>query len=218
MNNNNNNGVEATMSAVMDSVHDAQPHVPATTGTMEMKSLTSGSVILHDRNNNNNNNQAEAAEEEQCVVPLLHNANDVEELWALLQDVAQMLLSWSWEGVMGIEEALQHIVQAYHVERGIEKEDHLNFQCLVWAQEAMLTLDGRTAFIRQYPGFPALKALNAYRRFIHRLKGGELTIQQARQSLEKDVKSIEAVWPKIIRLLGCECLTLGFTIDIVQST
>ena len=68
----------------------------------------------------------------------------------LLHDLSQLLLSWSWEGVVGYEEIVTKVANTYGVE-----DVTVNME----AQAATIVVNGEINFVKgDIPGFPPMRA------------------------------------------------------------
>lgn len=131
---------------------------------------------------------------------------DVDEVFSLVSDLGQLLLNWSWEGTLGLEDKIERVAGAYNQE----------IVSLVTAESAVVQMGSREAFLKALPGIPPLAALPGLKQLLIKIEGGKLRPDAARQVL-KQVAETESVYSPLLRIIGVMMLSFGFAIDIVGT-
>jgi uncharacterized membrane protein YjjP (DUF1212 family) len=133
-------------------------------------------------------------------------APGVDEVFPLVSDLGQLLLNWSWQGTLGIEEEIERVAGAYDQE----------VVSLVTAESAVIQMGSRDAFLKGLPGIPPLAALPSLKSLLIDVEAGKLIPEVAREKL-KQVAEIGSVYSPLLRIFGVMLLSFGFAIDIVGT-
>jgi uncharacterized membrane protein YjjP (DUF1212 family) len=130
----------------------------------------------------------------------------VDEVFPLVSDLGQLLLNWSWEGTLGIEDKIERVAGAYDQE----------VVTLVTAESAAIQMGSRDAFLKGLPGIPPLAALPSLKSLLIDIEAGKFIPEVAREKL-KQVAEIGSVYSPPLRVFGVMLLSFGFAIDIVGT-
>lgn len=135
------------------------------------------------------------------------NADDVR---ALLRELSQQLLAWSWEGVVGYEEMVERVGRTYgYADTTIAME----------AQLAMIKLepDEEMTFVKGgIPGFPPMAYTQTLKDLLADIYAGKLSVDQARTAL-KALHDKEPPYPPFLNWLGVVIVSIGFAVDVVGT-
>jgi len=135
---------------------------------------------------------------------------DAAEVSALLCELSQQLLAWSWEGVAGYEEAVERVGRAYGYE---------DTTVIMEAQAAMIKLepDGRGTFVKSgIPGFPPMAYTQNVKDLLADIYAGKLSVTEARKALQ-DLHGKEPPRSPFLVWLGVVIVSIGFAVDIVGT-
>lgn len=135
------------------------------------------------------------------------NADDVR---ALLRELSQQLLAWSWEGVVGYEEMVERVGRTYGYE---------DTTVAMEAQLAMIKLepDEEMTFVKGgIPGFPPMAYTQTLKDLLADIYSGKLSVAEARKSL-KALHDKEPPYPPILNWLGVVIVSIGFAVDVVGT-
>jgi len=135
---------------------------------------------------------------------------DASEVRALLCELSQQLLAWSWEGVVGYEEVVERVGRAY----GYDETT-----VIMEAQAAMITLEGegQTTFVKGgIPGFPPLAYTQDVKDLLADIYAGKLSVAEARAAL-KSLHEKEPPRSPFFVWLGVVIVSVGFAVDIVGT-
>ena len=135
------------------------------------------------------------------------NAGDVR---ALLRELSQQLLAWSWEGVVGYEEMVERVGRTYGYE---------DTTVVMEAQLAMIKLepDEEMTFVKGgIPGFPPMAYTQTLKDLLADIYEGKLSVAEARKSL-KALHDKEPPYPPFLNWLGVVIVSIGFAVDVVGT-
>ena len=135
------------------------------------------------------------------------NADDVR---ALLRELSQQLLAWSWEGVVGYEEMVERVGRTYGYE---------DTTVAMEAQLAMIKLeaDEEMTFVKGgIPGFPPMAYTQTLKDLLADIYSGKLSVAEARKSL-KALHDKEPPYPPFLNWLGVVIVSIGFAVDVVGT-
>jgi len=135
------------------------------------------------------------------------NADDVR---ALLRELSQQLLAWSWEGVVGYEEMVERVGRTYGYE---------DTTVAMEAQLAMIKLeaDEEMTFVKGgIPGFPPMAYTQTLKDLLADIYSGKLSVAEARKSL-KTLHDKEPPYPPFLNWLGVVIVSIGFAVDVVGT-
>jgi uncharacterized membrane protein YjjP (DUF1212 family)/uncharacterized membrane protein YjjB (DUF3815 family) len=135
------------------------------------------------------------------------NADDVR---ALLRELSQQLLAWSWEGVVGYEEMVERVGRTYGYE---------DTKVAMEAQLAMIKLepDEEMTFVKGgIPGFPPMAYTQNLKDMLADIYEGKLSVAEARKVLET-LHDKEPPYPPILNWLGVVIVSIGFAVDVVGT-
>jgi uncharacterized membrane protein YjjP (DUF1212 family)/uncharacterized membrane protein YjjB (DUF3815 family) len=136
--------------------------------------------------------------------------SDAGEVRALLNELSQQLLAWSWEGVVGYEEMVERVGRTY---------GYPDTTVIMEAQAAMIKLepDGQGTFVKGgIPGFPPMAYTQTLKDMLADIFAGKLSVSDARSSL-KALHEKEPPYPAILNWLGVVIVSIGFAVDIVGT-
>ena len=103
---------------------------------------------------------------------------DADEVRALLRELSQQLLAWSWEGVVGYEEMVERVGRTY---------GYADTTVVMEAQLAMIKLeaDEHMTFVKGgIPGFPPMAYTQDIKNLLADIYEGKLGVAEARKALE----------------------------------
>ena len=135
------------------------------------------------------------------------NADDVR---ALLRELSQQLLAWSWEGVVGYEEMVERVGRTYGYE---------DTTVAMEAQLAMIKLepDEEMTFVKGgIPGLPPMAYTQTLKDLLADIYSGKLSVAEARKSL-KALHDKEPPYPPFLNWLGVVIVSIGFAVDVVGT-
>jgi uncharacterized membrane protein YjjP (DUF1212 family) len=135
-----------------------------------------------------------------------HEKPVIDDVFPLVTDLGQLLLDWSWEGTVGLEDKIDRTAEAYDQD----------VTTLIGAETAIIQMGDRDSFLKALPGIPPLAALPRLKRWLLDVEGGELAPGAAREQL-KDVAATGPVYSPLLRIFGVMALSFGFSIDIVGT-
>jgi len=135
---------------------------------------------------------------------------NADEVRALLRELSQQLLAWSWEGVVGYEEMVERVGRTY------------GYQDTTVAMEAQLAMiklepDDEITFVKGgIPGFPPLAYTQDIKNLLADIYEGKLGVAEARKALEA-LHEKEPPYPPILNWLGVVIVSIGFAVDVVGT-
>lgn len=130
------------------------------------------------------------------------------EVRAYLCELSELLLSWSWEGVVGYEAMVTQAAKAF---------GHDDVTVVFSAETATIQLDGQVSIVKTaMPGFPALAATQDLKNHLADVFDGKLTVPEARDALES-VRHREPPYATFAVWLGVIIVSAGFAVDIVGT-
>ncbi len=135
---------------------------------------------------------------------------DAGEVLALLDELSQQLLGWSWEGVVGYEEMVERVGRTY---------GYPEVTVLMEAQSAMIKLkpEGRATFVKgDIPGFPPMAYTQNLKDMLADIYAGKLSVAEARNAL-KTLHDKEPPYPPFLNWLGVVIISIGYAVDIVGT-
>ena len=134
--------------------------------------------------------------------------SDASEVRALLCDLSERMLAWSWEGVIGYEEMVEKVDRVYGYE---------DTKVYMEAQSALIGLDAQTSFVKiGLPGFPPLTHTQALKNLLADIYDRAVPVADARARLReiaerKPPYAIPVVW------FGVIAISMSFAVDIVGA-
>jgi uncharacterized membrane protein YjjP (DUF1212 family)/uncharacterized membrane protein YjjB (DUF3815 family) len=135
---------------------------------------------------------------------------DPAEVRALLRELSQLLLKWSWEGVAGYEEMVERVGRTYGYD---------DTTVLMEAQSAMIKLEpeGRGTFVKGgIPGFPPMAYTQTLKDMLADIYAGKLSVTEARKAIE-GLSAKEPPYGPFLVWLGVVIVSIGFAVDIVGT-
>ena len=135
---------------------------------------------------------------------------DAKEVRALLSELSQLLLAWSWEGVVGYEEMVERVGRTYGYD---------DTTVIMEAQSATIKLeaDGQPTFVKGgIPGFPPMAYTQDLKNMLADIYAGKLSVSEARAAL-KSLHDKEPPYPAFLVWLGVVIVAMGFAVDIVGT-
>ena len=135
---------------------------------------------------------------------------DANEVRALLRELSEQLLAWSWEGVVGYEEMVERVGRTYGYE---------DTTVAMEAQLAMIKLeaDEEMTFVKGgIPGFPPMAYTQTLKDLLADIYSGKLSVAEARKSL-KALHDKEPPYPPFLNWLGVVIVSIGFAVDVVGT-
>jgi uncharacterized membrane protein YjjP (DUF1212 family) len=130
------------------------------------------------------------------------------EVSDLLCELSQLLLAWSWEGVVGYEEMVQRVGRSYGYDDII---------VIMEAQSATIQLDRHTAIVKGgIPGIPPLAHTQDLKCLLADIYAGKLSVSEARTALKK-LRDKEPPYSIFLVWLGVVIVSIGFAVDIVGT-
>jgi uncharacterized membrane protein YjjP (DUF1212 family) len=133
-------------------------------------------------------------------------APGVDAVFPLVSDLGQLLLNWSWEGTLGLEDKIERVAGAYGQK----------VVSLINAESAIIQMGSREAFLKGLPGIPPLAALPSLKSWLIDVEGGKTVPEAAREKL-KQIAETGPVYSPFLRIFGVMMLSFGFAIDIVGT-
>jgi uncharacterized membrane protein YjjP (DUF1212 family)/uncharacterized membrane protein YjjB (DUF3815 family) len=136
--------------------------------------------------------------------------SDAGEVLALLTELSQQLLAWSWEGVAGYEEAVEQVGRTY---------GYADTTVLMEAQSAMIKLEpeGRGTFVKVgIPGFPPMAHTQDLKNMLADIYAGKLSLSEARGVL-KSIHEKKPPYSPLLVWLGVVVISLAFAVDLVGT-
>jgi uncharacterized membrane protein YjjP (DUF1212 family)/uncharacterized membrane protein YjjB (DUF3815 family) len=133
---------------------------------------------------------------------------EITQVKKLLHDIAQLLLSWSWEGVVGYEELLTCVSKTYGYDDIV-----VNFE----AQSATIVLNGEISFVKGgIPGFPPMAYTQNLKNIFADIFAGKLSIIEAQNAI-KELSVKEGPYKAWLIWLGIIIVSMGFAVDVVGT-
>jgi uncharacterized membrane protein YjjP (DUF1212 family) len=133
---------------------------------------------------------------------------DAGEVRALLCELSQLLLKWSWEGVVGYEEITERVGRTY---------GYGDTTVMMQAQSGTIELDGQTVFVKGgIPGFPPMAYTQDLKCLLADIYADKLSVSEARQAV-KELGDREPPYPPFLVWLGVVIISIGFAVDIVGT-
>jgi uncharacterized membrane protein YjjP (DUF1212 family)/uncharacterized membrane protein YjjB (DUF3815 family) len=135
---------------------------------------------------------------------------NADEVRALLRELSQQLLAWSWEGVVGYEEMVERVGRTY---------GYGDTTVIMEAQSAMIKLeaDEHMTFVKGgIPGLPPLAYTQILKNLLADIYAGKLSVAEARSALEALHKK-EPPYPPFLNWLGVVIVSIGFAVDVVGT-
>jgi uncharacterized membrane protein YjjP (DUF1212 family)/uncharacterized membrane protein YjjB (DUF3815 family) len=135
---------------------------------------------------------------------------DADQVRALLCELSQQLLAWSWEGVVGYEEMVERVGRTYGYD---------DTTVIMEAQSAMIKLEpeGRGTFVKGgIPGFPPMAYTQDLKNMLADIYAGKLSVPEARTAL-KSLHDKEPPYPPFLNWLGVVIVSIGFAVDVVGT-
>ena len=135
---------------------------------------------------------------------------NADEVRALLRELSQQLLAWSWEGVVGYEEMVERVGRTYGYD---------DTTVAMEAQLAMIKLepDEEMTFVKGgIPGFPPMAYTQNIKDLLADIYEGKLSVAEARSALEALHKK-EPPYPPFLNWLGVVIVSIGFAVDVVGT-
>lgn len=132
------------------------------------------------------------------------------EVLALLSELSQLLLAWSWEGVAGNEEIVEKVGRTY---------GYTNTTIIMEAQVAYIKLEreGNATFVKGgIPGFPPMAYTQDLKNLLADIYSGVLPVSEARTVL-KSLHDKDPPYPPVLNWLGVVIVSIGFAVDIVGT-
>jgi uncharacterized membrane protein YjjP (DUF1212 family) len=130
------------------------------------------------------------------------------EVSDLLCELSQLLLAWSWEGVVGYEEMVQRVGRSYGYD---------DITVIMEAQSATIQLDRHTAIVKGgIPGIPPLAHTQDLKCLLADIYAGKLSVSEARTAL-KNLRDKEPPYSIFLVWLGVVIVSIGFAVDIVGT-
>ncbi len=125
-----------------------------------------------------------------------------------LVDLMQLLLSWSWEGVVGHEEVVEKAAASFGVK---------DVTVVYGAESAILEYKGQTVLVKvDMPGFPALTNTQKLKNHLADVFEGKLTPEEARKNLS-DLKSSKPPYSPFLVWLGVVSVSAAFAVEVVGT-
>jgi uncharacterized membrane protein YjjP (DUF1212 family) len=133
---------------------------------------------------------------------------DSTEVLALLCELSQLLLKWSWEGVVGYEEMAERVGRTYGYD---------DTTVMMEAQSATIQLGGQTTFVKGgIPGFPPMAYTQDLKCLLADIYAGKLSVSEARKAL-KNLHDKEPPYSPFLVWLGVVIVSIGFAVDVVGT-
>jgi uncharacterized membrane protein YjjP (DUF1212 family)/uncharacterized membrane protein YjjB (DUF3815 family) len=133
---------------------------------------------------------------------------DAAEVQALLCELSQQLLAWSWEGVVGYEEIVERVGRTYGYD---------DTTVMMEAQSATIKLDGQTTFVKGgIPGFPPMAYTQDLKNMLADVYAGKVSVADARKALQT-LHDKEPPYSPFLVWLGVVIVSVGFAVDVVGT-
>jgi uncharacterized membrane protein YjjP (DUF1212 family)/uncharacterized membrane protein YjjB (DUF3815 family) len=135
---------------------------------------------------------------------------DAHEVRTLLCDLSQLLLKWSWEGVVGYEEKVEKVGRTY---------GYTDTTVIMEAQSATIKLeaDGDSTFVKGgIPGFPPMAYTQTLKDLLTDICAGKFSVAEAHQAV-RALGDREPPYPPFLNWLGVVIVSIGFAVDIVGT-
>jgi uncharacterized membrane protein YjjP (DUF1212 family) len=130
------------------------------------------------------------------------------EVSDLLCELSQLLLAWSWEGVVGYEEMVQRVGRSYGYD---------DITVIMEAQSATIQLDRHTAIVKGgIPGIPPLAHTQDLKCLLADIYAGKLSVSEARTAL-KNLRDKEPPYSIFLVWLAVIIVSISFAVDIVGT-
>lgn len=133
---------------------------------------------------------------------------DSGEVLDLLCELCQLLLNWSWEGVVGYEEMVEGVGHIYGYD---------DILVIMEAQSATIELDGQVRILKGgIPGIPPLAFTQDLKCLLADINDGQLSVLKAHRALRK-LGDKEPPYPPFLVWLGVVIVSIGFAVDVVGT-
>ncbi len=133
---------------------------------------------------------------------------EADEVRVYLLELSELLLSWSWEGVVGYEAMVAQAARAYGYD---------DVTVIFGAEAATIQLGGEVSIVKtRLPGFPPLVATHDLKKHLADVFDGKLSVPEARAAL-KAVKERKPLYPALGVWIGVIVLSAAFAVDIVGT-
>jgi uncharacterized membrane protein YjjP (DUF1212 family)/uncharacterized membrane protein YjjB (DUF3815 family) len=135
---------------------------------------------------------------------------DAGQVRALLRELSQQLLAWSWEGVVGYEAIVERVGRTYGYD---------DTTVIMEAQAATIKLEpeGPVTFVKGgIPGFPPMAYTQDLKNMLADIYAGKLSVTEARKAL-KNLHEKEPPRSPFLVWLGVVIVSVGFAVDIVGT-
>jgi uncharacterized membrane protein YjjP (DUF1212 family)/uncharacterized membrane protein YjjB (DUF3815 family) len=134
--------------------------------------------------------------------------HDAKEVLALLTELSQQLLEWSWEGVAGYEEIVERVGRTYGYEDTTVSME---------AQLANIKIGEHATFVKGgIPGFPPMAHTQNLKNLLVDIYEDKLSLAEARKAL-KGIHTKKPPYRPILVWLGVVIISIGFAVDIVGT-
>lgn len=138
-----------------------------------------------------------------------HAAADANDVRSYLCELGELLLSWSWEGVVGYELMVSKAARAF---------GHDDATVIFDAEDATIRLDGDVSIVKTtLPGFPPLAATQDLKNHLADVFDGKLSVSEARDALRR-VKDRTPPDAPFLVWLGVVVVSAAFAVDIVGTS
>jgi len=132
----------------------------------------------------------------------------LDEVLAFEQELAKVLLEWSWEGTLYYEEILEKVAAAY---------GYADAVAVVGSQSAVLQVAGRQVIAKcGIPELPPLAAVPLLKALLEEVYAGALSPRDAGSRLRK-IRTAPPVYPVALRYFAGILLAIAFAIDLVGT-
>jgi uncharacterized membrane protein YjjP (DUF1212 family) len=133
---------------------------------------------------------------------------DVKEVLALLTELSQQLLEWSWEGIAGYEEIVERVAGVYGYDDATVSME---------AQLANIKIGEHVTFVKAgIPGFPIMAHTQNMKDLLADIFEGKLSVAEARKTL-KGIHEKKAPYSPLQMWFGIITIGVGFSMDIVAT-
>lgn len=133
---------------------------------------------------------------------------EASEVLDLLCELSQLLLKWSWEGVVGYEEMVERVGRTYGYD---------DILVMMEAQSATIELDGQVRFVKGgIPGIPPLAHTHDLKCLLADIYEGKLSVSESRSRLKK-IGDKKPPYPPFLVWLGVVIVSVGFAVDVVGT-
>jgi uncharacterized membrane protein YjjP (DUF1212 family) len=136
--------------------------------------------------------------------------SDASEVEALLSELSQQLLAWSWEGVVSYEEIVERVGRTY---------GYPETTVIMEAQAAFIKLhpDHHGTFVKSgIPGLPPLAHTQDLKNLLADIFERRLPVQEARTALAAIGRKPKPYSP-VLNWLGVVIVSIGFAVDVVGT-